>query len=108
LVVSLWIEVPMTDLKQATGYQVPAVENAHRPGLVVRVVLLALVLIASAAAFIWFQKDLENEIVLGILGVLAMAGTFFIVSAVTAPTSFRAPSSTAIRTERSSRIARAG
>ena len=71
----------MTELKQAAGYQVPAVENAHRPGLVVRIVLLALVLIASAAAFVWFQKDLENEIVLGILGVLAMAGIFFIVSA---------------------------
>lgn len=72
----------MTEVKQAAGYQVPTVENAHRPGLVVRVVLLALVLIASAAAFIWFQKDLENEVVLGILGVLAMAGMFFIVSAV--------------------------
>jgi two-component system cell cycle sensor histidine kinase/response regulator CckA len=82
LVVSLWIEVPMTDLKQAAGYQVPAVDNSHRPGLIIRVVLLALLLIASAAAFIWFQKDLENEIVLGILGVLAMAGIFFIVSAV--------------------------
>ncbi|MBX9455766.1 MAG: response regulator [Rhizobium sp.] len=72
----------MTDLKQAAGYQVPAVENAHRPGLVVRVVLLAVVLVASAAAFIWFQKDLDNEIVLGILGVLAMAGIFFVVSAI--------------------------
>jgi two-component system, cell cycle sensor histidine kinase and response regulator CckA len=72
----------MTEVRQAAGYQVPAVENAHRPGLVVRVVLLALVLIASAAAFIWFQEDLDNEVVLGILGVLAMAGMFFIVSAV--------------------------
>jgi two-component system cell cycle sensor histidine kinase/response regulator CckA len=72
----------MTDLKQAPGYQVPAVENAHRPGLVLRVVLLALVLIVSAAAFVWFQNDLDNEIVLGILGVLAMAGIFFVVSAV--------------------------
>jgi len=72
----------MTDLKQAAGYQVPAVENAHRPGLIVRIALLALVLIASAAALVWFQKELENEVVLGILGVLAMAGIFFIVSAV--------------------------
>ena len=72
----------MTDLKQAAGYQVPAVENAHRPGLVIRVILLALVLIAAAGALVWFQKDLENEVVLGILGVLAMAGIFFIVSVV--------------------------
>ncbi|MGV3552500.1 cell cycle histidine kinase CckA [Rhizobium sp.] len=72
----------MTDLKQATGYQVPAVDNVHRPGLILRVLVLAVVLIASAAAFIWFQNDLENDIVLGILGILAMAGIFFIVSAI--------------------------
>jgi two-component system cell cycle sensor histidine kinase/response regulator CckA len=72
----------MTDLKKATGYQAPAVESAYRPGLILRVLVLALVLIASAGALIWFQKELDNDVVLGILGILAMAGIFFIVSAM--------------------------
>ena len=72
----------MTNLKPAGDYSAAAVEHAHRPGMVMRLVLLALVLLATAAAFVWFRNDLENELVLGILGVLAMAGIFFIVSAV--------------------------
>jgi PAS domain-containing protein len=71
----------MTKLNEAADPNRPVVENAQRPGTVTRLVLLALVLIATAAAFVWFRDQLENEIVLGILGVLAMAGIFFLVSA---------------------------
>ena len=60
----------------------PVVDNSQRPGTALRLILLALILLATAAAFVWFREQLENEIVLGILGVLAMAGIFFLVSAL--------------------------
>lgn len=47
-----------------------------------RIIVLALILIASSVAFVLFREQLTNELVLGLLGVLAMAGIFFIVSAI--------------------------
>jgi two-component system cell cycle sensor histidine kinase/response regulator CckA len=60
----------------------PVVVNGQRPGTALRLFLLALALVAAAAAFIWFRDQLENEMVLGVLGVLAMAGIFFLVSSI--------------------------
>ncbi|MCO6186349.1 cell cycle histidine kinase CckA [Rhizobium sp. L1K21] len=71
----------MTEFKQASDYKVPAVEKAVRPGAILRVALLALVLTATTGAFILFRDQLENQVVLGVLGVLAMVGIFFLVSA---------------------------
>ncbi|OHV84027.1 cell cycle histidine kinase CckA [Ensifer sp. LCM 4579] len=72
----------MTKLRQSGDYQMPVVDRGVRPGTVFRIILLAIVLTASAAAFVVFKNQLENEIVLGILGVLAMVGIFFLVSSV--------------------------
>ncbi|MCZ4092732.1 cell cycle histidine kinase CckA [Sinorhizobium psoraleae] len=72
----------MTKLRQSGDYQMPVVDRGVRPGTVLRIILLAIVLTASAAAFVVFKNQLENEIVLGILGVLAMVGIFFLVSSV--------------------------
>ncbi|WP_275782859.1 cell cycle histidine kinase CckA [Pararhizobium gei] len=72
----------MTKLRQAGDYHMPIVDRGARPGTVLRIILLAIVLTASAAAFVVFKSQLENEIVLGILGVLAMVGIFFLVSSV--------------------------
>ncbi|MDO6963816.1 cell cycle histidine kinase CckA [Rhizobium alvei] len=72
----------MTKLKQAGDYHMPVVENAQKPGTLPRLVILAIVLLLTAGAFVWFRNQLENEIVLGLLGVLAMAGVVFIVSAI--------------------------
>ncbi|TCM58913.1 two-component system cell cycle sensor histidine kinase/response regulator CckA [Rhizobium sp. PP-F2F-G48] len=72
----------MTKLRQADEYRMPIVDRGTRPGTVLRIVLLAIVLIASAAAFVIFKNQLGNEVVLGILGILAMVGIFFLVSAV--------------------------
>ncbi len=72
----------MTKLRQASGYQMPIVDRGARPGTVLRIIVLAFVLTASAVGFIAFKNQLENEIGLGILGVLAMVGIFFLVSAV--------------------------
>ena len=70
----------MTKVRQTTENDFPLVDRRARSGTVLRILLLALVLVAAAVAFVYFKDSLENEIVLGILGVLAMLGIFFLVS----------------------------
>lgn len=76
----------MTGARQATNRDgerdMPLVDRQARSGTVLRILLLALVLAGSAAAFVYFRQSLDNEIVLGILGILAMVGIFFLVSSV--------------------------
>ncbi|MBW8322341.1 MAG: response regulator [Rhizobium sp.] len=60
----------------------PLVDHATRSGTALRVILLAFVLLAAAVGFVVFRGQLDNEIVLGLLGILAMMGIFFIVAAV--------------------------
>ena len=72
----------MTNLRQAADYQLPIVNNGTRPGTIFRIVMLAIALMLTAAAFIVFRDQLENEIVLGVLGILSMVGIFFLVSVI--------------------------
>lgn len=72
----------MTQFKQADDYHPPIVNRPAGAGTWLRIVVLAAALILSALAFVVFKDQLENEIVLGILGVLAMCGIFFLVSAI--------------------------
>jgi len=72
----------MTRLQQGGNYEEPLVDRGARGGTVIRILLLALVLIGVAIAFVFFQQALDNEIVLGLLGVLAMVGIFFMVSSI--------------------------
>jgi two-component system cell cycle sensor histidine kinase/response regulator CckA len=72
----------MTKQRQSDEYSVPLVDRGVRSGTVLRIILLALVLIAAAAAFVIFKNSLDNEMVLGALGILAMVGIFFLVSSV--------------------------
>ena len=72
----------MAKHRQAGDQHMPIVDRGARPGTVLRIILLAIVLTVSAAAFVVFKNQLENEIVLGILGVLAMVGIFFLVSSI--------------------------
>ncbi len=72
----------MTKLQQGGNYEAPLVDRGGRSGTVIRILLLALVLIGVAVAFVFFQHALDNEVVLGILGILAMVGIFFLVSSV--------------------------
>ncbi|MDH4414235.1 MAG: response regulator [Rhizobium sp.] len=60
----------------------PLVDRRGGVGMALRILLLALALIAASAAFIFFRDQLDNQVVLGVLGILAMMGIFFIVSAV--------------------------
>ncbi len=72
----------MTKLQQGGNYEAPLVERGTRGGTIVRIVLLALVLCGVAAGFVLFQHALDNEVVLGLLGILAMVGIFFLVSSL--------------------------
>src|SRR5690606_39203649 len=72
----------MTKLQQSGNYEAPLIDRGARSGTVIRILLLALVLIGVAVAFVFFQHALDNEVVLGILGILAMVGIFFLVSSV--------------------------
>lgn len=72
----------MTKSRQVDDYNAPLVDRGGRSGTAIRIILLAIVLIAAAAAFVFFKDSLGNELVLGGLGVLAMVGIFFLVSSV--------------------------
>ncbi|CDZ50397.1 cell cycle histidine kinase CckA [Neorhizobium galegae] len=72
----------MTKLQQSGNYEAPLVEKGTRGGTIIRIVLLALVLCGVAAGFVLFQHALDNELVLGLLGILAMVGIFFLVSSI--------------------------
>ena len=72
----------MTQFKQAGDYHMPIVSKSPGAGALARIVVLAAVLTLSAIGFVVFKDQLESEVVLGILGVLAMAGIFFVVSAI--------------------------
>jgi two-component system cell cycle sensor histidine kinase/response regulator CckA len=72
----------MTRLQQGGNYEAPLVDRGARGGTILRILLLALVLIGVAVAFVFFQHALDNEVMLGILGVLAMVGIFFLVSSL--------------------------
>ncbi|MCD2177187.1 cell cycle histidine kinase CckA [Rhizobium sp. C1] len=72
----------MTQYKQADDYDPPIVNRPAGAGTWLRIVVLAAALTLSALAFVVFKDQLENEIVLGILGVFAMCGIFFVVSAI--------------------------
>lgn len=72
----------MTKPRQADNFSEPLVERGGRAGTALRILLLALVLIGAAAGFVVFKSSLDNEMVLGVLGVLAMVGIFFLVSSI--------------------------
>ncbi|MFS8112448.1 response regulator [Rhizobium jaguaris] len=72
----------MTKQRQSDEYSVPLVDRGVRSGTALRIILLALVLVAAAVAFVVFKDQLDNETVLGGLGILAMVGIFFLVSSI--------------------------
>ncbi|HET7411241.1 MAG TPA: ATP-binding protein, partial [Pararhizobium sp.] len=72
----------MADKNRSGGNPAPIVDRGSEPKTVLRLVILAAVLIASAALFVAYKDRLDNDVVLAVLGVLAMMGIFFIVSAV--------------------------
>jgi two-component system cell cycle sensor histidine kinase/response regulator CckA len=72
----------MTSSPKAGNDEAPLVNREVRGGTVLRIILLAVVLLGVAVSFVVFQQALDNEVVLGLLGILAMVGIFFIVSSL--------------------------
>ncbi len=73
----------MKGMRQAGNDEAPLVDGGGRTsGTILRILALALVLAGAAAAFIIFRNHLNNEMVLGVLGIFAMVGIFFLVSSI--------------------------
>ena len=72
----------MTETTPATGTPAALVDRSAKPRSVSRLVFLALVMIGASIVFFLFKDKLNNDLMLGILGVLAVVGIFFLVSTV--------------------------
>ncbi|MGR6469148.1 cell cycle histidine kinase CckA [Rhizobium sp. PAMB 3182] len=83
----------MTRLQAGDIRRAPLIDRSAQSGLGLRIVLLALTLIVAAAAIVYFQASLDSELVLGLLGILAMVGIFFLVSTVIGFVSVMPPAS---------------
>ncbi|PWW04418.1 two-component system cell cycle sensor histidine kinase/response regulator CckA [Hoeflea marina] len=72
----------MTETNPGAGKTVPLVDRSAKPRSVSRLVFLALVMIGASVVFFIFKDKLNNELMLAVLGVLAVVGIFFLVSTV--------------------------
>ncbi|MBO3760659.1 response regulator [Ciceribacter sp. L1K22] len=72
----------MKTSQQAVDTAAPLVDRRNRSGTAIRILMLALVLMAAAVSFVIFKETLDSQVVIGLLGILAMVGIFFLVSAV--------------------------
>ncbi|MDF1607439.1 response regulator [Hoeflea sp. YIM 152468] len=72
----------MTETTPAAGNPAALVDRSAKPRSVSRLIFLALVMIGASVVFFLFKDRLNNEVMLGILGVLAVVGIFFMVSTV--------------------------
>ncbi|MCL6708081.1 response regulator [Pseudomonas sp. R2.Fl] len=72
----------MKTSQQAVEQAAPLVDRKNRSGTAIRILMLALVLFAAAVSFVVFKESLDSQVVIGMLGILAMVGIFFLVSAV--------------------------
>ena len=72
----------MTETKPAAANPAALVDRSAKPRSVSRLIFLALVMIGASIVFFLFKDRLNNELMLGILGVLAVVGIFFLVSTV--------------------------
>ncbi|MCP4316212.1 MAG: response regulator [Hyphomicrobiales bacterium] len=67
---------------QSGNYPTPIIDRHSKPGTVIRLVVLAIVLIGAAIAFIYLEGRVNTNLGLGLLGMLAMVGIFYLVSTV--------------------------
>ena len=72
----------MTETTPGAGHVAPLVDRAAKPRSVSRLVFLALVMIGASIVFFLFKDRLDNGLMLGLLGILAVVGIFFLVSTV--------------------------
>lgn len=62
------------------SYPTPMIDRHSRPGTVLRLIVLAVVLVISAIAFILLEGRVNPNFGLGLLGILSMVGIFYLVS----------------------------
>ena len=62
------------------GYPTPVIDRHSKPGTVVRLIVLAVVLVVAAIAFVFLEGRVNTNFGLGLLGILAMVGIFYLVS----------------------------
>ena len=67
---------------QSGDYPTPIIDRHSKPGTVVRLTVLAIVLVGAAVAFIYLEGRVNTNLGLGLLGMLAMIGIFYLVSTV--------------------------
>jgi two-component system cell cycle sensor histidine kinase/response regulator CckA len=68
--------------KAQTEYPMPVIDNVERPGTIARLLILGAVLIGSAAAVVLLRDQLGEPFLLGVLGLLAMIGMFYLFATV--------------------------
>ncbi|MEM6462055.1 MAG: response regulator [Pseudomonadota bacterium] len=68
--------------KPSGNYPTPIIDQHSKPGTVARLIVLAVVLIGAAVAFIYLEGRVNTDLGLGLLGMLAMVGIFYLVSTV--------------------------
>ena len=67
---------------QPANYPTPIVDRHSKPDTVIRLIVLAVVLVGAAAAFVYLESRVNTNLGLGLLGMLAMIGIFYLVSSV--------------------------
>ncbi len=65
---------------QSGNYPTPIIDRHSKPGTVKRLIILAIVLIGAAVAFVYLEGRVNTNLGLGLLGILAMVGIFYLVS----------------------------
>ena len=62
------------------GYPTPMIDRHSRPGTIMRLIVLAIVLVVAAIAFVFLEGRVNTNFGLGLLGILSMIGIFYLVS----------------------------
>ena len=72
----------MSDNTNADLYPAPVIRAGKGPGPAMRMLILGLVLIGTAALYFLFGESLGDRFLLGLLGILAMIGVFYLFASV--------------------------
>ncbi len=63
-------------------YPVPVVDRSNQPGAVIRLLIVGLILVGASVGFAMLKHRLGDPFLLGMLGVLAMVGVFYLFASV--------------------------
>ncbi len=64
------------------NYPAPLVDQNNQPGAVLRLMVLGMVLVGAAVIFAYYKERLGEPFLLGMLGILAMIGVFYLFASV--------------------------